>query len=108
MSPTTCEPLRSASSIVANTTTGYHILKIDGYSFTKGTPAGHYLESHPFTLGGHRWLIRYYPSGNTSEFKDYISIYLCLDAIVNKAVKPKYQLRLGDKLGQQALRLEEV
>ena len=108
MSPTTGEPLRSASSIVANTTTGYHILKIDGCSFTMATPTGQCLDSHPFTLGGHRWLIRYYPNGNTSEFKDYISIYLCLDAIVNKAVKPKYQLRLGDKLGQQALRLEEV
>ncbi|KAG2549048.1 hypothetical protein PVAP13_9KG292213 [Panicum virgatum] len=108
MSPTTGEPLRSGSSIVANTTAGYHILKIDSYSFTKGTPTGHYLESHPFTLGGHRWLIRYYPNGNTSEFKDYISIYLRLEAIVNKEVKAKYQLRLGDKLGQQALRLEEV
>ncbi|RLN16704.1 hypothetical protein C2845_PM02G12990 [Panicum miliaceum] len=108
MTPTTDEPLRSGSSIVANTTAGYHILKIDGYSFTKATPTGDYLKSRPFTLGGHRWFIRYYPNGSTSEFKDYISIFLNLDGIVGNEVKARYQLRLGDKVGQQALTLLEV
>ncbi|PUZ39012.1 hypothetical protein GQ55_9G245200 [Panicum hallii var. hallii] len=108
MTPTTDEPLRSGSSIVANTTAGYHILKIDGYSFTKATPTGDYLKSRPFTLGGHRWFIRYYPNGNTSEFKDYILIFLNLEGIVGIEVKARYQLRLGDKVGQQALTLLEV
>ena len=106
MLPTTGEPLRSASSIVANTTTtGYHILKIDGYSFTMATPTGQCLDSHPFTLGGYRWFIRYYPNVNTSEFQDYISIFLYLDGIVGKEVKARFQFRLGE---QQAMTLEEV
>lgn len=57
MSPTAAtsgEPSRSASSIIADTRVGYHILKIDGYSLTKVTPTGDYLKSHPFTLCGHR------------------------------------------------------
>ncbi|CAN6288200.1 unnamed protein product [Urochloa humidicola] len=90
MSPAAVEPLRSASSIIADTTTGYHILKIDGFSLTKGNPADDYLKSHPFTLGGHRWVMRYYPSGNTSEVKDYISIFLHLDETIAKAVKVGY------------------
>ncbi|PVH31857.1 hypothetical protein PAHAL_9G248100 [Panicum hallii] len=62
MSPAAAgEPLWSASSIVPDTARGYHILKIDGYSLTKATPTGECLDSHPFTLGGHRWYIRYYP-----------------------------------------------
>ncbi|GJN20640.1 hypothetical protein PR202_gb08040 [Eleusine coracana subsp. coracana] len=53
-----CLPLpqpsrRSASAIVADTARGYHILRIDGYSHTKGTPTGEYIKSHPFTIGSH-------------------------------------------------------
>ncbi|CAL4941849.1 unnamed protein product [Urochloa decumbens] len=108
MSRTAVEPSRSASSIIAETTTGYHILKIDGYSLTKGTPTGDYLKSHPFTLGGHQWVIRYYPNGSTSEVKDYISIFLNLDETIASSVKAGYQFRFEDKVGEQPLTLEEV
>jgi speckle-type POZ protein len=87
---TAVEPLRSASSIIADTTKGYHILKIDGYSFTKNTPKSEYLRSHPFTLGGHLWSIRYYPNGDRSETKDYISLFLYLDPSATKAVKARF------------------
>ncbi|CAN6318459.1 unnamed protein product [Urochloa humidicola] len=108
MSPAAGDPSRSASSIIASTTTGYHILKIDGYSLTMGTLTGDYLKSHPFTLGGHQWVIHYYPNGETSEVKDYISIFLRLDETVAKTVKAGYQFRLADKVGEQPLTLDPV
>ncbi|CAN6293553.1 unnamed protein product [Urochloa humidicola] len=108
MSPAAGNPSRSASSIIASTTTGYHILKIDGYSLTMGTLTGDYIKSHPFTLGGHQWVIRYYPNGETSDVKDYISIFLRLDETVAKTVKAGYQFRLADKVGEQPLTLDPV
>ncbi|WVZ83230.1 hypothetical protein U9M48_030399 [Paspalum notatum var. saurae] len=48
------KPLGSASAIVAEAPRGYHILKISGYSRTKGTPTGESIKSHPFTVAGHR------------------------------------------------------
>jgi speckle-type POZ protein len=105
---TSGEPSRSASSIIADTRWGYHILKIDGYSLTKVTPTGEYLKSHPFTLGGHRWFIRYYPNGKTSDVKDHISIYLHLDETVAKAVKLRCQFSLGDKVHEPPMSVEWV
>ncbi|CAL4916690.1 unnamed protein product [Urochloa decumbens] len=102
------KPSQSASSIIANTTTGHHILKIDGYSLTKGTPTGEYLKSHPFTLGGHRWCIRYHPNGHTAEVKDYISLFLVLDESVAKVVKARYQFRFLNTVGEQPVTLESV
>ncbi|CAL4916699.1 unnamed protein product [Urochloa decumbens] len=104
------EPLRSASSIVPDTARGYHLLKIDGYSLTKdATPTGKRLDSHPFTLGGHRWYIRYYPNGTTSESKDYVSIFLHLaKGGAAPVVKARFQLRFATALANKALSEEEV
>ena len=71
-------PSRSASTIVANIASGYHILKIDGYSHTKAKPTGKSIESNTFTVGDHSWYIRYYPNGHDSEFTAYISVYHCI------------------------------
>ncbi|KAJ1257087.1 hypothetical protein BS78_K222500 [Paspalum vaginatum] len=92
----------SASAIVAHTARGYHILKIDGYSGTKGTPTGECIKSHPFTLGGHRWLIQYYPNGQTSDCADYISIFLFLDEGVSKALKVQLRFYFIDDMEEQA------
>jgi speckle-type POZ protein len=70
---------RSASAIVADTATGYHILRIDGYSRTKGIPTGECIKSRPFTVGGHRWHIDYHPNGHNRDTNDYISLFLVLD-----------------------------
>jgi speckle-type POZ protein len=70
---------RSASAIVADTASGHHILRIDGYSRTKGIPTGEYLKSRPFTVGGHRWHIDYHPNGHDPDTKDYISLFLVLE-----------------------------
>ncbi|PVH31554.1 hypothetical protein PAHAL_9G177100 [Panicum hallii] len=68
-------------AILADTASGYHILRIDAYSRTTATPTGECLKSLPFTVGGHRWCIGYHPNGSKPEAKDYISLYLYLDEI---------------------------
>ncbi|CAN6305181.1 unnamed protein product [Urochloa humidicola] len=103
MSPAAAgEPLRSASSIVPDTARGYHLLKIDGYSLTKDTtPTGNALDSHPFTLGGHRWYIRYYPNGMDSECQDYVSIFLRLArGAAAQLVKARFHLRFATALAK--------
>jgi speckle-type POZ protein len=76
-----------SSAIVTNTSRGYHILKIDGYSHTKGTPTGKAIESCQFNMCGHRWRIRYYPNGDRSDRADHISLFLKLYESVAKEVK---------------------
>uniref|UniRef100_A0A0D9XJV9 MATH domain-containing protein n=1 Tax=Leersia perrieri TaxID=77586 RepID=A0A0D9XJV9_9ORYZ len=55
---------RSASTVAANTASGYHLLKIDDYSRSKDVfPTGCIpLKSRPFTIGGYQWRIHYYPN----------------------------------------------
>ncbi|KAF8726292.1 hypothetical protein HU200_019751 [Digitaria exilis] len=87
------EASRSASAIVAHTARGCHILKIDGYSLTKNLPTGEYIKSTPFTVGGYRWYLRYYPNG---------------DETVAKAVKAQYQFRFADEVDEDPMELDEV
>ncbi|CAN6305110.1 unnamed protein product [Urochloa humidicola] len=72
-------PTRSSSTIVAEKTSGYHLLKIDGYSLTLGEPNGHYLASCPFTVGGYRWRVHYYPNGMSTSSAGFISVCLAID-----------------------------
>ncbi|XBJ03881.1 hypothetical protein VPH35_022928 [Triticum aestivum] len=74
-------PSMSASAIVAKAASGSHVLKIDGYSRTKGLGAGKFITSRSFLVGGHRWCLRYYPDShyNTTAYDNCISIVLCLD-----------------------------
>ncbi|KAL6643089.1 hypothetical protein ACP70R_021270 [Stipagrostis hirtigluma subsp. patula] len=102
------KPSRSASAIIADTSSGYHVLKIDGYSRTKGTPNGEYLKSVPFTVGGHRWYIRYYPNGNKPESEDSISFFLRLDESVTKPVKAHCEFCFVGDVSEEPLTLGEV
>jgi speckle-type POZ protein len=95
------EPSMSASTIVANTARGCHILKIDGYSSTKVNPNGEAIKSGQFTVGGHRWRITYYPNGRTPDSADYISLYLELDEKDTKCVKAKFQMRFASLVTRQ-------
>ncbi|KAK3157594.1 hypothetical protein QOZ80_2AG0124820 [Eleusine coracana subsp. coracana] len=72
-------PASTTSAIVANTASSSHVLKIDGYSRTKGLATGVHLRSCSFAVGGHSWHIAYLPNGDCLERADYISIFLVLD-----------------------------
>jgi speckle-type POZ protein len=90
--------LVSASTILAARATGRHLLTIDGYSCTKDLPTGKSLQLRQFTVAGHRWHINYYPNGESSEFADYISLFLLLDGDDNMEVKAQHVFRVVDKV----------
>uniref|UniRef100_A0ACD5T9X1 Uncharacterized protein n=1 Tax=Avena sativa TaxID=4498 RepID=A0ACD5T9X1_AVESA len=95
------KPSGSASAIAAASTSGYHILKIDGYSRTKGTPNGEALKSSQFAVGGHRWRLSYYPNSYKSDSADYISVYLQLDENVTEDVKAQYKINFANLVEKQ-------
>ncbi|TVU24191.1 hypothetical protein EJB05_26603, partial [Eragrostis curvula] len=90
----------SASAIVAETVTGSHVLTIHGYSQTKellGT--GQCVSSGKFTVAGHRWVIAYYPNGDSPANADWVSVYLKLERR-STDVKARVRLSLLDKDGE--------
>ncbi|TVU30642.1 hypothetical protein EJB05_22273, partial [Eragrostis curvula] len=93
----------SASEIVADTASGYHVLKISGYSRTKATPTGEFLKSRPFYVGGRRWHLDYYPNGDKSENADWISMILRLDDALEKEAKAQCQICFVDEAKNPAL-----
>jgi speckle-type POZ protein len=87
-----------ASAIVAQAVSGSHVVKIDGYSRTKGLGSGKNIDSETFAVGGHRWFMRYYPDGCGSDDADWISIYLrSSDGIEANEVKAEYKISLLDQ-----------
>ncbi|BAF26552.1 BTB/POZ and MATH domain-containing protein 3 [Oryza sativa Japonica Group] len=86
MAGDTTKPTESA--IVGSTVTGHHLLHIDGYSHTKDRlPNGCYMDSRPFTVGGHLWRIGYYPNGDVADASAYMAVYPSIDENVIVAVK---------------------
>ncbi|KAF7028507.1 hypothetical protein CFC21_040418 [Triticum aestivum] len=81
-----------SSAIVADTARGHYHLKIDGYSVTKfALPKGECLRSQPFSVGGRRWVIEYYPNGDRLVAARYISLHLVLDDVVAGEVRAQVQ-----------------
>lgn len=92
------EPSLSASAIVAKVV-GSHILRIDGYSYTKGLGNSKFITSETFTVGGHRWCLKYYPDGSDKNYPDWISVFLRLDHTNVDEVKAKFSISLLDQDG---------
>lgn len=88
------ERSRSASSIVADEERGRHELQIDASTLYAAVPVGArgLLSSSPFTVGGHRWHIMYYPNGDCAESQGYVSVFLLLDGDVAKPVTARCRL----------------
>ena len=62
------EALTTSAIVAAEAMTGSHVLQIKGYSITtKELGNGKHIKSSTFSVGGHRWYIRYYPDGNALE-----------------------------------------
>ncbi|KAK3120549.1 hypothetical protein QOZ80_9AG0689780 [Eleusine coracana subsp. coracana] len=81
--------------------TGSHELTITGYSGTKGLGVGQFISSSEFTVGGHQWLIRYYPDGFDEEHADWISVSLIRadKTGCTVEVRARYEFALLDKFG---------
>ncbi|KAJ3685059.1 hypothetical protein LUZ61_014223 [Rhynchospora tenuis] len=69
----------TTSAVRAEAETGSHLFKVFGYSLTKGIGIGNSICSDVFTIGGYSWLIKFYPDGETTEDKDFMSLFLKLD-----------------------------
>ncbi|KAF8673392.1 hypothetical protein HU200_048956 [Digitaria exilis] len=91
----------TASSIVADAVTGSHVLKIEGYSRTKGLGNGKSIKSRAFDVGGHRWYITYYPDGYGSDNAGWIVFFLILQHTDAKSdVKASFKFCLIDEMGE--------
>jgi speckle-type POZ protein len=79
---------------------GSHVVKIDGYSRTKGLGNGKYICSESFDVGGHGWRMWYYPDGDRKDDADYISMFLVLDDSNPSEVRAEHKISLLDQDGQ--------
>ncbi|KAK3126330.1 hypothetical protein QOZ80_7AG0554970 [Eleusine coracana subsp. coracana] len=70
----------SVTTVAATaTTTGHHMLQIEGYSRLKKMYGnGSALLLPEFEAAGHTWKIRFYPNGMREEHAGYVSVYLQL------------------------------
>ncbi|GJN25571.1 hypothetical protein PR202_gb13416 [Eleusine coracana subsp. coracana] len=93
-------PPQSASSIIPDVVEGSHVVKIEGYSRTKGLSKGEHLKSGTFDVGGHIWLLRYYPDGDDSNNAGWISFYLTLHQSSAAKVEARLKFSLLDETGE--------
>jgi speckle-type POZ protein len=103
------QPSRSASCAVAKPTRGFHVFRIDGYSWTKALPGAERISSEVFTIGGHNWYVDYYPNGTDGgkDESDSISLYLRMLTRTGskQRVRAEYKFSLLDLAGNAAYEL---
>ncbi|KAM0868789.1 hypothetical protein ACQ4PT_041087 [Festuca glaucescens] len=93
----------TTSAIVAQVVSGSHVVKIDGYSRTRGHGNGRFIRSETYHVGGHRWGMHYYPDGDSPDNADWISMYLFLDHTDGNEVKAQFNISLvADQHGESA------
>ena len=79
--PSSTAPEVSVSTVTATaTSTGHHMLKIEGYKHLKDIHRnGSCFESCRFEAAGHTWKICCYPNGNRRDAAGCISLFLARD-----------------------------
>ncbi|KAM0872827.1 hypothetical protein ACQ4PT_038451 [Festuca glaucescens] len=87
------EPAETSSSCVMNTATAAHYFTVPNYSLLKGMGVGKFVSSRTFSVGGHKWKVRFYPDGNKAT--GHAAAFLCLCSGVPAAgVHTKFTLSL--------------
>ncbi|EMS45353.1 BTB/POZ and MATH domain-containing protein 2 [Triticum urartu] len=95
------------SPVEASADCGYHLLVVQDYSGVKQrTPTGESVASRPFMVGGHHWIIKYYPNGESQSCADFISLYVSRlndddDDDHKKPVEAKFGLNFVDQVERQ-------
>ncbi|CAM0876832.1 unnamed protein product [Alopecurus aequalis] len=75
-----------------------YVLKVDGYSRVKGlVETGKCVVSTPFSVGGHSWAVSYYPSSDSKDYVNFISLFLRLKSADAEYVKAKFTFSVLDK-----------
>ncbi|XBI02950.1 hypothetical protein VPH35_131436 [Triticum aestivum] len=90
----------TASTIVAAVVvSGSHVLRVEGYSHTKGLWNGKFVASESFAVGGHRWCLQYYPDSSSSDNSDSVTISLNLVSSNLGYVEATYTISFLDQEG---------
>jgi speckle-type POZ protein len=86
-------PAHTASTIVAETLSGSHVLIVRGYSVTVGLGVDKILLSGSFSVGGHTWNMLYCPHGHDPH-GDWISVglNLCHTAAANFKIRCTFSI----------------
>ncbi|KAI3944632.1 hypothetical protein MKW98_021090 [Papaver atlanticum] len=81
-----------------------HEYKIKGFSLAKGIGVGKYMRNRRFTVGGHDWVIIFYPDGDSQDSQEYVSLYL--ELVSPGEVKATLEFKFLDQSGKgkQAVR----
>ncbi|KAL6654231.1 hypothetical protein ACP70R_007696 [Stipagrostis hirtigluma subsp. patula] len=93
----------STSTISPESATGWHVLKVEGYSQTKGVlGVDRCICSGTFVVGGRAWRLKYFPDGKSEKSADYLSIFLHLDDLPspNGGVRTTFKFSLLDHAGR--------
>ncbi|KAJ3704614.1 hypothetical protein LUZ61_008319 [Rhynchospora tenuis] len=77
---------------------GSHVFDIVGYSTIKGLGTGKHIRSSPFNVGGHDWVVQFFPNGRHSYTTGYVSLYVKLLNPTNKvSAIMSFSLRTREK-----------
>ncbi|MCL7038879.1 hypothetical protein MKW94_008113, partial [Papaver nudicaule] len=89
----------NGSKLICETVSGSYEFEIQGYSLAKGMGVGKGMASSKFTVGGHDWVIMFYPDGQTQDSKEYVSAFVHL--VSPGHVRASYELELLDQSGEE-------
>ncbi|KAI3992431.1 hypothetical protein MKX01_022522 [Papaver californicum] len=84
-----------SSQTIYETVKGSHEYNIRGYSLAKGMGVVKYTSSRTFTVGGHDWVIRFYPNVGSKDNDEYICLYI--DLLSPGEVKAMFEFKLLDQ-----------
>ncbi|XP_044951355.1 BTB/POZ and MATH domain-containing protein 1-like [Hordeum vulgare subsp. vulgare] len=91
----------NTSAVDTDTDSGYHLLMIKGYSYTKELLSmGESINAGPFMVGGHDWYIQYFPNGRNQDCVDFISLYALVFSDDDK-VDARVSFSLVDQIEKQ-------
>ncbi|CAM0148159.1 unnamed protein product [Urochloa decumbens] len=98
-SSTATAAVSTSSILSAETASGRHEFKVEGYSSYKGLASGEAIYSDKFRVGGHCWSIAYFPGGFLKQSCNWICFGLhryCAAGDDGK-IKAEFTLSLLDK-----------
>ncbi|MCL7041256.1 hypothetical protein MKW94_005644, partial [Papaver nudicaule] len=92
------DPEMPSSQFIYETVKGFHEFKIEGYSVAKGTGVGKFKTSGKFKVGGHDWVVHFYPDGDVRTNVAIISLFVEL-VDPGEEVRASFELKLLDQTG---------
>ncbi|PIN19434.1 hypothetical protein CDL12_07895 [Handroanthus impetiginosus] len=78
---------------------GSHEFVIENYSQRRGMSVGECIESAHFMVGGHKWVIIFYPQGKSeiAHKEGYTSVFLCLKSIIRSPLQISLEFSILDQ-----------